>query len=93
MLTTKPQRFKALQWISISLSRVGRCEVEEFIDTTGNYVKKVWDDGYTEIKDLHATHTGQAIKEIKTLGKMSVYKSPKICYNIITVNETNKGVK
>ena len=93
MLVTKPKRFQALQWLSISLSCVGGCEVEEFIDTTGNYVKKVWDDGYIEIKDIHATHTGEAIKEIKTLGKMSVYKSPKICYNIITVNEINKEVK
>jgi hypothetical protein len=56
--------------------------VEEFIDTTRSYFKTVWADGYTEITKLHAIHTGQAIKEPKTLSNLSVYKSPKIRYNI-----------
>jgi hypothetical protein len=86
------KRFKALQWVSVNLTQVAGCEVEEFIDITGNYVKKVWADGYTEIEDIHAIHTGQAIKNIKTLGEMSVYKSPKMRYNIITVNETENKI-
>ena len=80
-------RFHSLQWIRVNTGSVARCEVEEFIDTTRSYFKTVWADGYTEITDIHATHTGQAIKEPKTSSNSSVYKSPKICYNIY-VNKT-----
>ena len=75
-------RFHTLRWIRINSGSVWGCEVEEFIDTTRNYHKTVWSDGYTEIIPIHATHTGESIKEPKTLGNLSVYKSPKVCYNI-----------
>ena len=72
------KRFHALRWIRVHSGQ----EVEEFIDTTRSYFKTVWADGYYEITDIHAIHTGQSIKEPKTLLGLSVYKSPKICYNI-----------
>lgn len=75
-------RFHTLRWIRVTSGSVAGCEVEEFIDTTRNYFKTVWVDGYTEIIPIHALHTGQAIKEPKTLANLSIYKSPKICYNI-----------
>ena len=75
-------RFHTLRWIRVNTGSVVGCEVEEFIDTTRNYFKTVWADGYTEIVPIQETHTGQAIKEPKTLSSLSVYKSPKICYNI-----------
>ena len=75
-------RFHTLRWIRINSGATSGCEVEEFIDTTRNYYKTVWADGYTEITDLYATHTGEIIKEPKTSYSLSVYKSPKICYNI-----------
>ena len=75
-------RFHTLRWIRINSGSVSGCGVEEFIDTTRNYYKTIWSDGYTEIIPIHATHTGQSVKEPKTLYNLSVYKSPKICYNI-----------
>jgi hypothetical protein len=75
-------RFHTLRWIRVTSGSVAGCEVEEFIDTTRNYFKTVWADGYTEITKLHAIHTGQTIKEPKTSSNLSVYKSPKIRYNI-----------
>ena len=80
-------RFHTLRWIRVSSGSISGCEVEEFIDTTRNYFKTVWADGYTEITKLHAIHTGQAIKEPKTLSNLSVYKSPKIRYNISVKNK------
>jgi hypothetical protein len=82
-------RFHTLRWIWVNSGSVSGCEVEEFIDTTRNYFKTVWSDGYTEITPIHALHTGQSIKEPKTSSNLSVYKSPKICYNIY-VNKTKK---
>jgi hypothetical protein len=79
-----------LQWISVGTGSIAGQEIEEFIDTTRTYFKTVWADGFTEITDIHATHTGQTIKEPKTLLGLSVYKSPKICYNIY-VNKTKDG--
>ena len=81
-------RFHTLRWIRINSGSTLGCEVEEFIDTTRNYFKVVWSDGYTEITPIYAIHTGQTIKEPKTLSNLSVYKSPKICYNI---NVRNRG--
>lgn len=75
-------RFHTLRWIRINSGSISGCEVEEFIDTTRNYHKTIWSDGYTEIVPIHATHTGQTIKIPKTSSSLSVYKSPKICYNI-----------
>ena len=75
-------RFHSLRWIRVNTGSVSGCGVEEFIDTTRNYHKTIWADGYTEIIPIHAICTGQAIKEIKTSLGMSVYKSPKIWYNI-----------
>ena len=75
-------RFHTLRWIRVNSGSIFGCEVEEFIDTTRSYFKTVWADGYYEITDIHATRTGQSIKEPKTLLGLSVYKSPKICYNI-----------
>ena len=83
-------RFHALRWIRVNSDSAAGCEVEEFIDTTRSYYKVVWSDGYTEITAIHATHTGQAIKEPKTLANLSVYKSPKVCYNIY-VNKTKEN--
>lgn len=83
------ERFHTLRWIRINSGSVAGCEVEEFIDTTRNYFKTVWADGYTEITKLHAIHTGQSIKEPKTSSNLSVYKSPKIRYNIY-VNKTKE---
>ena len=83
-------RFHTLRWILVNTGSIAGCEVEEFIDTTRTYFKTVWADGYTEITDIHATHTGQAIKIPKTSSNLSVYKSPKICYNIY-VNKTKKA--
>lgn len=85
-------RFHTLRWIRINSGSISGCEVEEFIDTTRNYFKTVWADGYTEITKLHALCTGQTIKEPKTLLGLSVYKSPKICYNIY-VNKTKEHKK
>ena len=85
-------RFHTLRWIRINSGPTFGCEVEEFIDTTRSYYKTVWSDGYTEIIDIHATHTGQSIKEPKTSSSLSVYKSPKICYNIY-VNKTKELTK
>ena len=82
-------RFHTLRWIRVNSGSVAGCEVEEFIDTTRSYFKTVWSDGYTEITDIHATHTGQAIKEPKTSSNLSVYKSPKVRYNIC-VNKTKE---
>ena len=82
-------RFHSLRWIRINSGSTSECDVEEFIDTTRNYHKTVWSDGYTEIVPIHAVCTGQAIKEIKTSLGLSVYKSPKICYNIY-VNKTKE---
>ena len=82
-------RFHTLRWIRVNSGSISGCGVEEFIDTTRNYHKVVWADGYTEIVPIHATHTGQAVKEIKISSNLSVYKSPKIRYNIY-VNETKK---
>ena len=76
------ERFHTLRWIRVNSGSIAACEVEEFIDTTRNYFKTVWADGYSEITKLHTIHTGQAIKEPKTLSNLSVYKSPRICYNI-----------
>ena len=76
------ERFHTLRWIRVNTDSIAGCEVEEFIDTTRNYFKTVWADGYTEITKLHAIRTGQAIKEPKTSSNLSVYKSPKIWYNI-----------
>jgi hypothetical protein len=83
------ERFHTLRWIRVNSGSVAGCEVEEFIDTARNYFKTVWSDGYTEIVPIHALHTGQAIKEPRTLSNLSVYKSPKVCYNII-VNKTKE---
>ena len=80
-------RFHTLRWIRVTSGSTAGCEVEEFIDTTRTYFKTVWTDGYTEIIPLYATHTGQAIKEPKTSSNLSVYKSPKICYNIYVRNQ------
>lgn len=82
-------RFHTLRWIRVNSGSVAGCEVEEFIDTTRNYFKVVWADGYTEITKLHALCTGQSIKEPKTSSNLSVYKSPKIRYNIY-VNKTKE---
>lgn len=71
-------RFHTLQWIRINSGSALGCEVEEFIDTTRSYHKTVWSDGYTEITDIHATHTGEVIKIPKTSSNLSIYKSPKI---------------
>ena len=81
-------RFHTLRWIRVNTESAEGYEVEEFIDTTRSYFKTVWADGYYEITDIHATRTGQAIKEPKTSSNLSVYKSPKICYNIYV--RTNK---
>lgn len=75
-------RFHTLRWIRVNSGSVAGCEVEEFIDTTRSYFKTVWSDGYYEITDIHATRTGEVIKIPKTSSNLSVYKSPKICYNI-----------
>ena len=75
-------RFHTLRWIRINSGSISGCGIEEFIDTTRNYHKVIWSDGYTEITELYATHTGETIKEPKTSSSLSVYKSPKICYNI-----------
>lgn len=83
------ERFHALQWIRVNSGSAAGCDVEEFIDTTRSYFKTVWADGYTEITKLYAIHTGQAIKEPKTSSNLSVYKSPKIRYNI-NVNKIKK---
>ena len=80
-------RFHALRWIRINSGSISGCGVEEFIDTTRNYHKTIWADGYTEITELYATHTGQTIKEPKTSSSLSVYKSPKIRYNINVRNK------
>ena len=85
-------RFHTLRWIRVNTGSIAGCEVEEFIDTTRNYLKVVWSDGYTEITPIHALHTGQSIKEPKTSSNLSVYKSPKICYNIY-VNKTKETKK
>jgi hypothetical protein len=82
-------RFHALRWIWVNSRFIAGCEVEEFIDTTRSYSKTVWSDGYTEIVPIHAIRTGQAIKESKTSSNLSVYKSPKLCYNIY-VNKTKE---
>ena len=71
-------RFHTLQWIRINSGSALGCEVEEFIDTTRSYHKTVWSGGYTEITDIHATHTGEVIKIPKTSSNLSIYKSPKI---------------
>ncbi len=84
-------RFHTLRWIRINSGSTLGCEVEEFIDTTRTYFKTIWADGYTEITPLYATHTGQAIKEPKTSSSLSVYKSPKIRYNIY-VNKQKKNI-
>lgn len=83
-------RFHTLRWIRVNTESTSRCEVEEFIDTTRNYFKTVWSDGYTEITKLHAVHTGQAIKEPTSSSILSVYKSPRICYNINVRKQNNK---
>lgn len=85
-------RFHTLRWIRVDTGLAAGYEVEEFIDTTRNYFKTVWSDGYTEIVPIHAIHTGQAIKEPRTLSNLSVYKSPKICYNI-SVRKTKETKK
>ena len=77
-----------LQWISVGTGSIAGQEVEEFIDTTRTYFKTVWADGYTEINEICAISTGNAIKIPKTSSNLSVYKSPKICYNIYV--RTNK---
>lgn len=82
-------RFHTLRWIRVNADSIAGCEVEEFIDTTRNYFKVVWSDGYTEITPIHAIHTGETIKIPKTSSNLSVYKSPKICYNIY-VNKTKE---
>lgn len=84
------ERFHTLRWIRVNSGSISGCEVEEFIDTTRNYFKTVWADGYTEIIPIHAIHTGQTIKIPKTSSNLSVYKSPKICYNIY-VNKTKEN--
>lgn len=83
------ERFHTLQWIRVNSGSIAGCGVEEFIDTTRNYFKTVWADGYTEIIPIHATHTGQAIKEPRTSSNLSVYKSPKVRYNVY-VNKTKE---
>ena len=80
-------RFHSLRWIRVTSGSTLGYEVEEFIDTTRRYYKTVWADGYTEIIDIRATHTGQRAKEPKTLLGLSVYKSPKIRYNIYVRNK------
>lgn len=80
-------RFHALRWIRVNTGSTADCDVEEFIDTTRNYFKTVWSDGYTEIGYIHAMCTGQNIKEPRTLGNLSVYKSPKVRYNINVRNK------
>ena len=82
-------RFHTLRWIRINSGSVSGYGVEEFIDTTRSYHKVIWSDGYIEITDIHATHTGETIKIPKTSSNLSVYKSPKICYNIY-VNKTKE---
>lgn len=79
------ERFHTLRWIRVNSGSIAGCEAEEFIDTTRNYFKTVWSDGYTEITPIHAIHTGQTIKEPKTSSNLSVYKSPKIRYNIYVI--------
>jgi hypothetical protein len=76
-------RFHSLRWIRVNSDH----RVEEFIDTTRNYFKVVWADGYTEITKLHAIHTGNAIKEPTISLISSIYKSPKIRYNISVRNK------
>jgi hypothetical protein len=80
-------RFHALQWIRVNTDTIAACDVEEFIDTTRNYFKTIWADGYTEIIPIHAFCTGQNAKKPKTLASLSVYKSPKLRYNINVRNE------
>lgn len=82
-------RFHTLRWIQVNSGSIAGCEVEEFIDTTRSYFKTVWADGYTEITDIHATRTGQVIKEPRTSSNLSVYKSPKVCYNIYVKQKKN----
>lgn len=82
-------RFHTLRWIRVNTESAAGYEIEEFIDTTRSYFKTVWPDGYSEITDIHATRTGQAIKEIKTSSNLSVYKSPKVCYNIYVKQKKN----
>ena len=77
-----------LQWISVGTGSIAGQELEEFIDTTRTYSKTVWADGYTEINEICAISTGETIKIPKTSSNLSVYKSPKICYNIYV--RTNK---
>jgi hypothetical protein len=86
------ERFHTLRWIRVNADSIAGCEVEEFIDTTRNYFRTVWADGYTEIVPIHAIHTGETIKIPKTSSNLSVYKSPKICYNIY-VNKTKETKK
>lgn len=78
-------RFHTLRWIRITSGSSYGYEVEEYVDTTRNYHKAVWADGYTEIVPIHAIHTGETIKEPTTLSNLSVYKSPKIRYNIYVI--------
>ena len=80
-------RFHALRWIRVNTDSTALCDVEEFIDTTRNYFKTIWSDGYTEIVPIHAICTGQNIKEPRTLANLSVYKSPKVRYNINVRNK------
>ena len=86
-------RFHTLRWIRINSGSVSGCGVEEFVDTTRSYHKAVWADGFTEIIPIYATHTGQSIKEPKTLANLSVYKSPRICYNIYVRNTKEKYLR
>ena len=58
------KRFHTLRWISTNQATIAGLEVEEFIDTTRTYSKTVWADGYTEITEISAVHTGETIKEI-----------------------------
>ena len=58
------KRFHTLRWISTNQATIAGLEVEEFIDTTRTYSKTVWADGYTEIIEISALHTGETIKEI-----------------------------
>lgn len=84
-------RFHTLRWIRITSGSSYGYEVEEYVDTTRNYYKIVWSDGYTEIADIHATRTGEVIKEPKTLLGLPIYKSPKICYNIyVRINKESE---
>ena len=58
------RRFHTLRWISTNQATIAGQEVEEFIDTTRTYSKTIWSDGYTEITEISAVHTGETIKEI-----------------------------